>query len=656
MKKRALFAAILGLLYLTINAQNNFELGRVSIPELEQKLHPTDTSAVAAILFKKGQTFFTYNSKSGFSANHIYEFRIKIYKKEGLSWANQKASYYVGYEKLNDDKVRFSNVVTYNLEGGIIVKTKLNSEGTFKDKINNFWNQAAITLPNVKVGSVIEFRYVLISENLIRLPDFDFQYDIPVNFFEYKTEIPEFFIYSSLQKGNLNIETDSELVDSDKSYAAGYKQINKTYTSNNIPALKKEKFVDNPDNYKGSLLNELERTRYPDWPVVDYAGTWEGVAKTIYKDKEFGDELKLKEYFSEDLKVLLLNISKPKERLNAIFKYVQNKMNWNDKKGYYVDEGVEKAYQDKTGNVAEINLILISMLNTAGIKTSPVLVSTVDNGIPVFPNRTVFNYVIAAAELDGKKILLDATNKYTTPNVLPLNVLNWRGRLIKEDGSSEGIELISENVSDEECNLKATLKADLGIIDGVLSIKRTDYSAFNFRELNANKSQDVYLEDLENDLNKIEIVAYSVENKTEDLAKPILENFNFTSKNSYDLIGGKIFINPLLFFTESKNPFVQEERQMPIYFGFPNRYIYNVTLELPQGYVLESLPESKRVVTENKEASYKMFIISEDGKIKIKVIKEINKAIFATEDYNMLKEFFQKIIVSQNEKIVLKKI
>jgi len=35
--------------------------------------------------------------------------------------------------------------------------------------------------------------------------------------------------------------------------------------------------------------------------------------------------------------------------------------------------------------------------------------------------------------------------------------------------------------------------------------------------------------------------------------------------------------------------------------------------------------------------------------------KEINNSIFAAEDYGMLKNFFQKIIVSQNEKIVLKK-
>ena len=59
---------------------------------------------------------------------------------------------------------------------------------------------------------------------------------------------------------------------------------------------------------------------------------------------------------------------------------------------------MRKAYKDKTGNVAEINLMLTAMLRYAGINANPVLVSTRSNGIALFPNRTAFNYVIAAVE------------------------------------------------------------------------------------------------------------------------------------------------------------------------------------------------------------------------------------------------------------------
>jgi hypothetical protein len=47
------------------------------------------------------------------------------------------------------------------------------------------------------------------------------------------------------------------------------------------------------------------------------------------------------------------------EKLDVIFKFVQQKMNWNNHYGYYVDKGIKKAYVEKTGNTAEINFILI---------------------------------------------------------------------------------------------------------------------------------------------------------------------------------------------------------------------------------------------------------------------------------------------------------
>lgn len=110
-------------------------------------------------------------------------------------------------------------------------------------------------------------------------------------------------------------------------------------------------------------------------------------------------------------------------------------MNWNEINSCFSKKGVEKAYKEQTGNVAEINFILLNMLKLAGVDANPVLVSTIENGVPVYPTRTGFNYLIACAEIDGKQILLDASKKYTSPNILPLNVLNWKGRLIKSDGN-----------------------------------------------------------------------------------------------------------------------------------------------------------------------------------------------------------------------------
>jgi hypothetical protein len=645
-----------------INAQK-YELGKVTIAQLQEKIHPKDTSAPAAIIFKKGRTFFTYNITNGFSANHVYEFKIKIYKKEGLQWADQKVRFYIGYEKLNEDRLEFSEAVTYNLENGAVVKTKLDNQGTFKKKVNKYWNEKTITLPNVKVGSIIEYKYILKTENIVKLPDFDFQYEIPVDYFEYKTEIPEFYIYKPILVGRTPITTDSKFVSGSQSFdnehnqtnVLSYKQINAFYTGKDIPALTVEPYVNNIDNYKGSIQFELERIRYPDQPVKDYSLTWEGVASTIFKDENFGKELSQNDFLLEEVKKLLSNVELLNDRLNIIFKFVQNKMNWNEENGYYTDIGVKKAYANQTGNVAEINFILINMLKLAGIEVNPVLASTIDNGIPVYPTRTGFNYVIAAAEIDGKQILLDASHKFTSPNILPLNVLNWKGRLIKKDGTSKEIDLYPVSLSKEFSNTFAKLDAS-GKIEGKVRIQRTDYDAYNFRVQNADKNQENYLEKYEEQLGDLKISDYAIENKKTNFSNPIIETFSFTSDNQSEIIGGKIFINPLLFFTRSKNPFTQENRQMGIYFGYPTQEKFNLNLDIPEGYIVESLPKPVRVSTEDKAITYTFNIANEGNKIQISCIKEINNSIFAADEYTGLKDVFQKMLASQNEKIVLKKI
>lgn len=564
---------------------------------------------------------------------------------------------------MNDESVKFSNGVTYNLENGTVIKTKLNNEGSFKKNVNEYWNQAIISMPNVKGGSVIEVRYILKSENIVKFPVFNIQYDIPVNYSEYRTEVPEFFIYKPIQTGYVKVKTEAKFVNGSQNFedkhnqttGISYKQINSTYTAENVPALKEEDYIDNIENYKSSIYNELERTRFPDQLVKDYSITWEGVAKTIYENESFGKELNERSYLVQDIKTMLKNAVSEEEKLDIIFKFVKTKMNWDGKYGFYTQKGVKKAYADRTGNVAEINFILIAMLKLAGINANPVLISTIEHGVPAFPNRTVFNYVIAAAEIDGKQILLDATHKYTTQNILPLNVLNWTGRLIKQDGTSQEVNLVPSLSSNKNYNLMVKID-DKGIISGKFRVQKKDYEAYSFREKNVQISKENYLERLENDLNGIQVNDYTVENDDTDLSKPVTETFTFASDNHCEMIGNKMFINPMLFFTLNKNPFVQEKRIMPIYFGYPKQEKYNINIEIPEGFAIESMPKAMKIATEDKVVLFTINALAEGNKIQIIVTKEINAATLTADYYDDLKDFFQKMIEKQNEKIVLKKV
>lgn len=329
-------------------------------------------------------------------------------------------------------------------------------------------------------------------------------------------------------------------------------------------------------------------------------------------------------------------------------------MNWNNQKGYYTDKGVRKAYIDGTGNTAEINFILMAMLNRAGIKTEPVLISTKEHGIPVYPSRTVFNYVLAAAEIEGKRILLDATNKQTAPNILPLYTLNWTGRLIRQDGTSEEINLSPAFLSKKTLTMMVSVD-EKGKLSGKYRVNSTDYEAFTFREKYADVNQQNYLEKVENDFPGMQISEYNVENN-KDLSKPIIENFTFTGDNQAEIIGGKIYLDPLLFFTPTKNPFVLENRDFPIYFGYPTQFKYSLNITIPEGYVVETLPKPINLSTGENVGLFSFNISVINNTIQVVINKEIKNVMVSADFYDILKVFYKQMIDKLNEKIVLKKI
>jgi len=644
------------------NAQD-FKLGKVTVAELEEMQHPKDSSAVAAILYKKARTFFTYNVKAGFIANHEVAYRIKIYKKEGLKWATFAVPYYIGYEELTPDAVKFLDAVTFNLEQGKIIKTKLNSDGSFVEKINKYWKKASATLPNVKVGSVIEFKYVYKSENIFKLPEMVLQYNVPVNNFEYTTEIPDMYIYKSIRSGYIDINSNSEITKGSCSFEnesgltsyLSFGQINTKYTAQNILALHRENYVDNIDNYTSKIQQELERIRYPDKPDKDYSITWEGVTKTIFKEKEFGPELLKGEYFVNTVLACTEGKTSQLEKMEAIFKHVQEKMNWDKTFGVYVDKGVEKAYETSTGNVAEINFILINMLNMAGFNASPVLASTIDNGVPVFPGRTGFNYVMVSVIADSKSYLLDATNKFTAPNVYPLPLVNWSGRMLQSDGNSTEVKLTDTALSKSVFGINAKIESN-GTLKGTYKNQMTDFEALAFREKNVDLITDTHIEKIESQHNGLTISDYSITNLKTDFSKPLVESYSFEIEHSFDVIGNKMYLNPLLFLKELKNPFNTQDRKMPIYFGPTKQEKFIIGIEMPKGYVLENLPTPIRLEAQDNVASFSYNAKLEENVLQVVVNSQINKVIVSADYYEMLKEFFQRTIDKLNEKIVLKKV
>jgi hypothetical protein len=377
------------------------------------------------------------------------------------------------------------------------------------------------------------------------------------------------------------------------------------------------------------------------------------LVKNIYENENFGPEIKKNDYYKNELDELLKGTKSNEDKILVIYNFVKNKMTWNNKFGLYTSDGVRKAYKQNEGNVAEINLMLVSMLKYAGIDANPVLISTRSNGIAYYPNRSAYNYVVVAVEGNNSLLFLDATEKKLQPGVLPLRALNWVGRIIRNYGSSASVNLLNVPQSKENNIIMVDLTSD-GVIKGKYRKQLSDYYAYLFRNNNGKLAKDNYIEKVEKSIVGFEIDEYNVEN-VNDYSNNVIETFDFQDKNSVELIGNKIYISPLLFLTLKSNPFQSENRKFPVDFNFPFKDSFSLTIKIPEGYEVEFLPEQIAMSMIDNLGSFKFNSSATASQIQIAVTFNVNTFNIPVENYGALREFYEMMLKKHAEKIVLRK-
>ncbi len=654
---------------LTIYSQD-YKFGKISKDELQEKYNPLDSSAEATYLYKYRKTYFEYREDDGFVLVTDIHDRIKIYNQEGFAFAtNSVLTYKSGGAK---EKMTGLKAYTYNLINNKIEDDKLKKDAIFETEVSKFRDEVKFTMPNIKVGSVIEYKYKIISPFYSNVDEFVFQHAIPIKKLEAVFSAPEYFSFKFNVKGYLevnpvNSKVFDKIVFKNKTRAEhtsatptkfststiDYSNSVSKFNLTNIPALKEELYVNNINNYRSSVKYELSYTQFPNASVKYYSTSWEDVVKTIYKSDNFGRELEKTNYFKDDIDKLLANNSNPQVRIGLIYNYLKSKVKWNGYYSKYTNNGVRKAYIDQVGNVAEINLMLTSMLRYAGLNANPVLVSTRNNGVPLFPTREGYNYVISCVEIPDGVILLDATSKYSSPNVLPFRTLNWEGRIIRKSGSSALINLYPKNKSKNTVAMMVNLNEN-GDLDGSIRTVKTAHQAMSYRESYLETNKEQFLEILENKYDDIEVSDFVVKNGT-DLSKPVMETYKFYLENQADIIADKMYISPMFFLTTTINPFKLKKRDFPVDFGYPTTNKYMINIKLPKGYVVETLPEAKSLALPDNLGEFKYIVANNGDVIQLTIDSTINEPIISSLYYDALKEYFKQFIEKENEQIVLKK-
>lgn len=646
------------------------KFGDVSKEELSMTSYDKDSTASAVILADFGESVIRYNQSTGFALDFERITRIKILTKDGLSWGDISILLYKNGG--TNEKLAGLKAVTYNLESGKIVESKLKNDAVFKEEYDASHDIVKLTCPNVREGSVIEVNYTVNSPFLFNFQDWDFQTTIPTVVSEYRAQIPEYFNYDKYTKGyvRLDIVDQTETPNSIRltSFERGegwtggsqantdvieYKDVRYRWAASNIPGFKSEPYMTSMHDYISGINFELAYIKYPNKPIQQIMGSWTDINKTFSESENFSGEITGNGFLKKLTEEVIAGKPSPEEQIAAIVNYVKENVTWDGGSRMYASLSLKKVLENKKGNSADINLLIASMLEKAGVTVKPVLLSTRAHGLLRIgtPIASQFNYVICLAEANGKSYLLDGTERFLPMGMLPERCLNGQGFAISKEGF-KWIPLESKFKTRVVTSGDFSLTTE-GALTGKLKLDCNGYVAMQNRKKYLLDGEHEFLKDF------IGSHAWTLQSTKIENAKEIQNNFSqeheMVINENMVVAGDLIYLDPFIRQSQKENPFKSEVREYPVDFGSPLEQTFFLKLTVPEGYTVDELPQSKVITMPENGARYIYNTSHSGNQITITSMFHINKSLFSQLEYPYLREFYNQIVAKQAEQIVLKK-
>ncbi len=611
-----------GLMLLCICNQHTFAQSRVKFGKVPRKLvemitYPQDSDALAVVLYDKGE----FNRNNFRFSRHL---RIKILKNEGKGYANRT------FYGMSSNQIRG---YTFNLVNGKVKREKLTKDNIYEeDAIRGELKSTKVFMPNVKVGSVVDISYTMDG-----LPSvWRFQSKIPVAYNELYLPRSAYVDFSVASFGFEPIET---------------LRPGEHWRVTNMPAFKEEPFINNPDNYLTKLEINLRSIRIPGQLVQEFTTSWEEVTVTLLQDDDFNRAFKAG-YLNDYAKELNSKDLSREQVIDSCYAYIQQNMKWNDKNSLYTTSSIRSRFlKEHLGNSAEINLLLVSLLQKSGINAYPVALSTRDHGVLSLatPSIRKMNYVIAGVQMGEKELLMDATEPYLSPGALPERCMNNLGRKIKQ-GESAWVTL-SPDYGMKESSFS---QIDFTNQTATVQFSSSGYSYNKWLKNHLELSSEELEEQLEKKFNDMPISNYKNKNNTN--SRMVIEQFSIDLSKQVERFGKTVILNPLAAVAITENPFKNPNRKYPVDFVYTTEQSHMLTMPIPSGYQVVSAPESTKIAMPDGSAQLTYLCNAKPNMLQMRVVLKIGKPVYTEQEYVTLRRFYDEVVKKMTASVELEQV
>ena len=650
--KRGLWAWIVAfallLIALTVS-QRLFaaDLPPISPEELKMTSEPLAPGAPAIILYREVD-----RDDSGHTAHETDFVRIKILKDEGRKYADIEIPFRKGFGNnivnIRARTIRADGSVV-NFEGKPFDKEIVKAKG-LKYMAKTF------TLPDVEPGNLIEYSYTI--------------------------DLPEYFVFDSSWILNDELFTKHAKF-SLKPYTASYSNLHLRWSwhllpvgteapkdgpdhvirmeVNNVPAFQIEDFMP-PQN---ELKSRVDFTYTEDSETKDASEFWKKEGKKLNGIVEsFAGKPKA---MQEAVGQIVSANDSPELKLQKIYARVQQIRNTSYERQKTEQEekrekekanaNVEDVWKRGYGTGRQLNWLFLALARAAGFEAYAVYISERRNYFfnPVLMDIHKLDADVVLVKLNGKDVFCDPGAALT-----PFAMLEWfetgvPGLRIDKDGGSWIKTMMPESSASRIVRKADLTLAETGDIEGKLTVMFTGLEALRRRREERIEDDTERKKFLEDEVKASITLAAEVEleNKPDwdSASAPLVAEFSLKIPGWASSAGRRVLLPVGLFTAPEKHVFEHEQRIYPIYFEYPSQKEDDLTITLPAGWQVSSLPTPE--VQDGHVVLYSLKTENERTKVRVSRTLNVDFVFLDPKYYQALRNFFQAVRTGDDAQIVL---
>lgn len=619
----------------TINAQNSdkkFSWGKIPAADRRMTYYEFDPTAEALVL--AASTKLLVEIKEGKPQMTVLVYRrVKLFTDAAL--VSQRSLEIPFDFTQNQFKIGKLDAQLTDAEGN-----QQPAEATENTKLNGRY----ITFNNLKVQNILEVTYEITSDNLESISNWLFQEAIPVQYAELSTIIDKAFEHTFFLKNEKSMRISTDVTSGAKVFSA-------TNLTANRPVI--EAFsITTGDQVTGVNL-QLKSVDMAGKGKKTIVSSWSELANRVLQNTGIGQQYSKKINYDDVWTAMQpsLNAAKTEEaKIKVAYNFINENVAWNGDWHTTARTTLNTAFDKKSANSGELNLMLIACLNEAGLKAYPMLVSTRQHGKTNenTPFLSQFNHLLCYVERpNAALLLLDAGSIYRPlglPRVESLNGSGW----VLNSKNGEWKPMPSKITARQTLSAFSVNKE--GDMKGRFVKTSKDYEAVGERDEQVRRRE---VKSLEKQYHGIRID--SVTNSNSDNAAAFFKRNIYCFLSQMTTVdSGKMTIKPLWRTGFELNPLLSIPANSAMDFPYQIQDLHVFALQIPAGATISKEPNGEMYELPDKSAGLSLSVTQNADIIQLSLVVKINKLHFEASEYPALKVFFDKIIAKQAETIVVK--